>query len=1119
MTTTNTNTGFAPIEVAVVPNENIVRRYPTTDVQLEIWLSSTQSKEASCAYNEISTLEISGALDTAKLHVAVEKLVERHESLRSFISADGSQIEVRKVPAFEFKLFDWTGDSDSTVRATRREVIREFAETPFDLQRGPLLRIAVQQLANEKFNVTIVAHHIVIDGWSLGVFVRDLGAVYDSLVNGNPLELAAAPTYVDYAERMEEYSASEQGRVDEAYWLNQFQDDIPVLDLPATHPRPHLRTYRSQRHDHWLTADLVAKLRSLAAKQGCSLFGAVFTAFQGYIARLTNNTDFCIGIPTAGQPAMDMTELLGHCVNTLPLRSQVDLAASYKQRLAVTRTEMLDSFDHQRYSYGALLRKLAPPRDPSRPPMLSVSLNVDPEMDTTQMGFSGMDVSIVVEPRAYENFEWFVNGVIHGDGSIELQVQFNADLFSREAIKFYFEGFQAFIAQIVERPDASLAEHSLMTIEQREQVVCKWNETQADFHTSETLHEEFRKTASTYPDHVAVRFGDQSLTYAEVDSYTNQLAQHLADQGVESGDLIGLCIDRSAEMFTGVMAILKAGAGYVPLDPSYPADRLHYMCETANVKLVLTQDRHLELLKNFGKRCLSVDSSAEAIAASESTSFDNQSNGDDTAYVIFTSGSTGQPKGVQVAHRTVLNLLHSMNHEPGLESHESILAVTSLSFDMSVSEIFLPLTCGACLAIVDKETTIDGEKLAAAIEKYDAKLIQATPATWRLLVQSDWSGKKDLRIVSAGEPFPSDLVEPLLNRTAEVWNMYGPTETTVYSTAKRIMNADDPIVIGHPVANTQIYLLDSAGHEVPPGVEGEMFIGGAGVTQGYLNREDLTADRFVDNPWFNPFADYGNWRLYKTGDVAKHTFDGEIEYLRRNDKQVKIRGFRIELGEIERSIRTFDQGIQQAVVIVRDDSHGNPTLVAYWIGSQECQFSDTQLRDHLRGALPHYMVPKHFVRLEQMPMTSNGKVNHKALPAPNAPVQTTGDSIGPATASEKFLSEVWKEILEVDSVSLDDNFFELGGHSLLVMQVITRVQQECDVRLSPQDFLTGTLEILASQLNDSDAEAPAESTVKVTAESDEPSEPQQTSASTDTAAPETPVSNRSGFAKLRGFWN
>ena len=1110
----------------VVTDSTEVKRYPSTEAQLEIWLSSTQSPEASCAYNEISTLEVSGSLDTALLQVALEKLVERHESLRSFISPDGREVIVRENPNFEFNVFDWTGDSPATVKATSREIVRSFANAPFDLCNGPLLRVSVQKLANEKHRMTFVAHHVVIDGWSLGVFVRDLGMIYDSLTGAASCDLPEAPCYIDYSAKMEAYLQSPEGQADEAYWVQQFANDIPVLDLPVTKQRPSLRTYESDRHDHVLAPELVARIRKVGAKSGCSLFGVVFTAFQSYLSRLTGNDDFCIGIPTAGQPAMDMPDLLGHCVNILPLRSTISLEDSFVERLKKTRSEMLDAFDHQRYSYGTLLRKLSPPRDPSRPPMLSVSLNVDPVLDTSEMGFTGLDVNIEVEPRTYENFEWFVNGVIHRDGSIELQIQFNKNLFTAEAIEFYFQGFEAFLDQLAESPEAALGTHATMTIAQREKVVCRWNDTKAEFKTAETLHEEFANTVRLTPDNIAVAFHDQKLMYREVDQRANQLANHLVKQGVSPGDLVGVCVDRSAEMFTSVMAILKAGAGYVPLDPSYPIDRLAYMCSHANVKLVVSQEHHQALNAEFGKPCVIIDTHAEKIASCSTSAPVVETSRDDIAYVIFTSGSTGEPKGVRVPHQTVLNLLHSMLRQPGLQPHESILAVTSLSFDMSVSEIFLPMTCGACLAIADKATTIDGEKLASAIEKHNATLVQATPATFRLLSQSSWAGKQDLRIVSAGEPFPADLVSPLLEKTGEVWNMYGPTETTVYSTVKQITDAEAPIVIGVPVANTQIYILDANDNETPPGVEGEMFIAGSGVNSGYLNRPDLTAERFIHNPWFDPFADHCNPQMYRTGDVARYTFDGEIEYLRRNDKQVKIRGFRIELGEIEKSIRGFHDLIDQAVAVVREDSAGNPTLIAYWTADQAFNLSDADLREHLRGSLPHYMIPKHFVRLEEFPQTSNGKIDHKALPEPTAQAQVIGDIIPPATESEKYLAEIWEESLDIDGISIDDNFFELGGHSLLVMQVIAKVEEQTGTRLGPQDFLIGTLENLANQIESQPSGTrekqanPSSSASKSSVPAPTPptasdGDTQDSESNVDVATERRP----SRFSSLKGFWD
>ena len=608
-----------------------------------------------------------------------------------------------------------------------------------------------------------------------------------------------------------------------------------------------------------------------------------------------------------------------------------------------------------------------------------------------------------------------------------------------------------------------------MSVPQRQQTIVDWNATELEYPTESNLAAEFSRQATETPDKVAVVFDDTSLTYREVESRSNQIARYLQSQhAITRGDLIGICVDRSAEMLVYLYGIMKAGAGYVPLDPNYPADRLQYMCDHSGLKLIVTQSSLASRVAEFNKPQVAIDDAGDAIESLDDTVVISDTSPQDICYVIYTSGSTGKPKGVQVPHGAVVNFLYAMRETPGFTPDDSVLAVTTLSFDIAVLELYLPTIFGGRVVIVDSLTAADGKELATRLVRHDISLLQATPATWRLLIQSDWSGKEDLKVLCGGEPMPADLVAPLLDRCAELWNMYGPTETTVWSAVYKIENADDPILIGKPIGNTQIYVLDGSGREVPVGCEGEVFIGGAGVTLGYRNQPEMTAERFVGNRYRNPFADYVSDKLYKTGDLGRYRFDGNIQFLRRNDKQVKIRGFRIELEEIEQHIKSHP-AVAQNVVIVREDSPGDARLVAYLIVKENESVTSTQLRDHLRESVPFYMVPQNFVLLNEMPQTNNGKIDYKALPAPtevSEEASSSDDVALPATAAEKYLAGVWQDVLEMDDVELNDTFFDIGGHSLLAMKVIANVKEKTGVVLGPQEFLMATLEQMADRLAD-----------------------------------------------------
>lgn len=1144
---TNNFNGIAPVMVPATTNSTtsnksnsreIEKRYATTQAQLEVWLASHQSDASNCAYNEISSLIFEGDLDVDTLRKAIDQVVERHASLRSTFSDDGSEVLVYKSLPYDFQLLDLSSKDENEIQEEIVSVVQNESRTPFDLVKGPLLRVVLQKIGTQSHKLTVSAHHIVLDGWSLALFCTNLGHFYDSLSGSTTGDFSPANSYDQYAKKMSEYLASGEGKTDEAFWVDQFADEIPVLDLPTVKTRPSLRTYFGRRYDHQISSDLAERLRKVGAKSGCSLFNIMLAAFNAYVARISGNDDFCMGIPTAGQAAIDQPNLIGMCVNTMPLRTKVDIGAPFNEYMKTTRSLLLDAFDHQKYSYGTLLRKLSPPRDPSRPPMLSVSFNIDPMIDTSEMGFKGLEVEVVVEPRSFENFEWFINGVIQKDKSIEIQAQYNADLHTAQSMQFYFEGFETFLTGIADDASQKISDLKVMSIPQRQKVIADWNNTEMEYPVAATLHSEFSRQAKLTPDKTAIVFGDTSLTYIEVESRSNQIARYLIEKGVSAGDLVGICVERSAEMLVNLYGIMKTGAGYVPLDPAYPEDRLQYMCDHSQLKLVVTQESLLQQVASFGQQQIALDTLKQEINQLDSGSVENKATPEDICYVIYTSGSTGKPKGVQVPHGPVVNFLYAMQKTPGFAADESVLAVTTLSFDIATLELYLPTISGGKVVLLESAAASDGIQLAEELTQHNITLMQATPATWRLMIQSGWQGKNDLKVLCGGEPMPQDLVGPLLSRCGALWNMYGPTETTVWSTAFQITNENAQILIGKPIGNTQIFILDQFGNEVPVGCEGEVFIGGAGVTLGYRNRQDLSDERFVKNRYRNPFVDYVSDKLYKTGDLARYRFDGNIQFLRRNDKQVKVRGYRIELGEVEQAIKTHPS-VEQVVAIVREDSPGDTRLVSYFVPKPGQTMVTLKLRDHLSQSLPYYMVPQHFVELEAMPQTNNGKIDFKALPAPNTkPGEPTDSDIAlPETEPQKYLASVWQDVLDSEDVRLNDTFFEIGGHSLLVMKAIKDVHEKTGIKLSPQDFLIATLEQMAQKIESSyafkndnaetlETDTEAETSVqvaeeKVTSKNEgsltAASAKQNNNSAASKSANETP--SKGIFGVLKGFWD
>lgn len=1058
-----------------MPNSN---SYPITEAQLEVWLLSRLSREANCAFNEIASLEFQGEVCETKLKTAVGQVVLRNENLRATFDSEGANAIIHSEANFEYSVHDWTDCDDSEIESNRKQLLQDEGNKPFDLEAGPLLRLHWQKLTESRSILTFTAHHIVLDGWSLWVFCRDLGHCYDQL-NGIDVTLPAADSYRHYAKQMAEYHNGEEGKTDGEFWKRQFADSIPALDLPTDRPRAKMKTFNGERVDRVFDRELISNLRAIGAKNRSSIFHVMLTGFNAYLSRITEQGDFSIGIPTAGQNALEQHELIGHCVNTLPIRFQTDSETDLLTQLQLTRAKVIDALDHQKYTFGTMLRELAPQRDPSRPPIFSVMFNIDPEVKTDELGFQGLDVELKVEPRAFENMEWFINGVIRADGAIEFQCQFNSDLFDKETIANHLESYEALLRSFARQPNQKASDLSLLSIDQQQKTIVDWNATLLDYPTESGVHHEITKQAMRTPDRIAVRFDKVSLTYRELDQRSNQVARFLQHEGVKPRDLVGISMSRSENMLVTLLAIWKAGAGYVPLDPNYPIDRLQYMCDHSQLSFVISESQLAEQVNQLGKPILFLDDCESQVQVESCEAIEVEFAPHDTAYVIYTSGSTGKPKGVNVPHGPVVNFLLSMKQSPGFHESDRVMAVTTLSFDIAVLELYLPLISGGQVIIADAETASDGFKLADALVQNEISFLQATPATWRMLIEAGWQGGAGLKVLCGGEPMPRELVAPLLDRCGELWNMYGPTETTVWSTAFQITSPDEPIYIGKPIGNTQVYLLDRNLKPVPLGIAGEVYIGGAGVTHGYLHRDDLTTDRFVENPYYNPFAIHVSHKLYKTGDLARYKADGNIEFLRRNDKQVKVRGYRIELGEIEQAILS-NALVAQTAVIVREDTPGDVRLVAYLTvdadcespksESQEPESLSSELRNQLRDRLPHYMIPHHFVELEAFPQTNNGKVDHKALPAPMQEQADSDEGFAlPETDSEKLIASVWKELLQIDAISVDDNFFDIGGHSLLVMKSIARIDEATGIRLSPQDFLMETLEQLASRIEPSES--------------------------------------------------
>ncbi|MGE7136592.1 amino acid adenylation domain-containing protein [Luteibacter sp. NPDC031894] len=1058
----------------------LARLVPTTEAQREVWLASRLEPEASLAYNEAVSLNLKGLLDVPALEWALQGIVDRHEALRSTFSGDGEGLFVAERTTLPIAFHDLSLLAPFESDARTQAAFSRIVTTPFDLENGPLVRAELFRLAADRHLLTIAAHHIVCDGWSFGVIVRDLAALYAQRI-GKGNGPATASAFSNFALAEAAHAGSETAREDERYWLDRFAGTVPVLDLPTDRSRPRRRTFTSRREDRTLDATEVAAIKRLGAGKGASFYATLLTAFAVLLRRIAGQDDVVIGIPTAGQAAEGLDTLVGHCVNVLPLRARIDETASFASVLGSVRNDMLDAFEHQRYTLGSLLARLSLARDPSRLPLVAVLFNLDAQLDESTVSFPGLRFDVEAVPREYENFELFVNAV-QVDGGLRLECQYNADLFEGATIQGWLDAYVTLLRYAAIDPnEAAVSLPVVSDAVYRELAALQPAPT--PFPELRLAHEFFEQQADRAPERAAVRHADRALTYAALELRANRIGNALRERGIGHGALVGLSLARGIDMVAAVLGVLKSGAGYVPLDPTFPADRLAFMAEDAALAALVVDDDTALAFDFDATRVLALNSDEVARASFERPERNRRAaTPDSVAYVIFTSGSTGRPKGVRVPHRAAANFLTSMQRVPGIAPDDRLVAVTTLSFDIAFMELMLPLTSGAEIVVAGRDDVRDGGQLRRLIEDSDATMMQATPAGWRLLVDAGWRGRPAFRAVSGGEPLPVDLAEALLDRCGEVWNGYGPTETTVYSTYWRVSDPREGIYIGRPIANTTVHILDERGNHCPLGVPGEIHIGGAGVTLGYLDRPELTAEKFVSDPW----SETPDSRMYRTGDRGRWLSNGLLEHMGRLDFQVKVRGYRIEPGEIE-SVLADAPDVARAVAMAREDRPGDVRLVAYVVGREGMQPSEEALRARLRARLPDYMVPQHILVLDAIPLLPNGKIDRKALPPPVAhSVATSGERVAPRNEDERRVAAAMEAVLCLPDLDIRDDFFALGGHSLLAAQLTARLNREFGVTLSFRTlFDAPTIEQLAAAIGSQVASGVAPATDPIAHRADE----------------------------------
>ncbi|NRF38223.1 non-ribosomal peptide synthetase [Pedobacter foliorum] len=913
------NINFIEIDFNPFEDSNeIVKTVLINEAQRELWLSCIIGGEpASLAYNESVSLELTGQFDLDCFQKALQEVVNRHEALRSVISPNGEHFIIYNKISFDFGIEDLTKYSSGEQEEILNAFVKKEVNTPFDLEKPPLFKFHLHKLTPDKHYFTLVIHHIIADGWSIGIILEDLSKYYNGYLNGLTATLDSLHQISDYALEEAIFTKGDSFKKTENYWLNLYKEDIPLLDLPTDFPRPIPRSYDANRIDQPLSAELVSQLKSIGAKAGCSFVNTLLSAFEIFLSYKTGKKDVVIGLPSAGQSATEMFNLVGHCVNLMPLRSTVDKSISFNEYLRNRKTAFFDAYEHQQISFGQLIKKLNIKRDPSRIPLIPIMFNIDMGMDSA-VSFDNLTHKLISNPRDYETFEIFLNAT-ESQGAFILEWTYNTQLFKASSIKLNLEEFETLLSSLASTPDNTIA----LSFPQKDSRQLTTNiENDLALTSDKTLTAFIDEIANKYGNKVAISFKDATIDYKSLIEKSNQLASLLAEKGIGIGDVVGLSIDRSLEMIVSLIGILKSGATYLPLDPEYPIERVEFMLNDSSAKVLLTSTAYKERYQTAAREI--VIEEIWPLLGNYNKISPKQPDINSLAYILYTSGSTGRPKGVKISHRNLMNFLSSMTNSPGIDFNDRLLAITTISFDIAGLELYLPLICGAEVIIADSEQVKDGRLLLNLMQEKSITIMQATPSSWQMIIDSGWNQKYQLKVLTGGEALPKELATQLLDLSSQVWNMYGPTETTIWSSIKQVQSTDKLITIGAPIRQTQIYILDENLNQLPPLEVGEIYIGGEGVASGYLNRPELTNEKFIADP----FSTKTGAKLYGTGDLGKLLENGEFQCLGRIDQQVKIRGHRIELGEIESKISLLD-GIKQSVVVAKEDSLTDKRLIAY----------------------------------------------------------------------------------------------------------------------------------------------------------------------------------------------
>jgi len=1019
---------------------------PLSYAQQRLWFLN-QMDPNNAAYSMLFLLRMEGEVDAAALERSLLQIVLRHESLRTcFVQREGTPYTVigdgREWRLERRALDQYEGES---LESAASRFYASTVEDPFDLEKGPLFRAYLLSVGSGEHVLALSIHHIISDGWSIGVLVAELVENYRALCARESLRVQElAVQYADYADWQRRWLESGVLERQMQYWNKQLESAPDVVIFPPDHRRVGDGGSKGRRIKRVFSAELAKELGEFSRSHDSTPFMTMLSTFLLLLSRYSGQKDVVVGSPSANRNRTELSELIGFFVNNLVLRVQVDDGISFLELLKRVREATLSAYEHPDVPFDLLVRSLQNDRNPDYSPLFQTMFTLQ-NFPLEEMKLPGLRVSPLELADSIARFDLSAE-VYPYRGELLVYFDYRADLYDEATIDELLESFEHILRSVIHDPHVAVDVVPLMRRDAADALLAWGNDTQVEM-TGLSVHEALEHFAEKTPDKIAVRAGNKALNYAELNVQADAMAEQLRLSGVGRGGLVPVCLKRSTELLVALLAVLKTGAAYVPLDPIYPRDRIVGILEDVKPVVVITERELVSLVDGDAERCILVDEidfTAKADSERHSDASHERATQDDLAYVIFTSGSTGRPKGVEISHGALTNFLESMHRVPGFTSDDRILAVTTVSFDIAGLELLLPIYAGG--EVIVALAPGDLPTLLADLERERPTILQATPALWQMLVSAGWEGDAELKMLCGGEALSPQLASELIPRGKALWNMYGPTETTIWSSALQVSDVDGASVpIGGPIGNTTFYALDSKMEPVPFGVAGELFIGGTGVARGYFRRPELTAERFV----VAPFGD--GERLYRTGDLVRRRRDGALEFIGRTDFQVKLRGFRIELGEIEHALRQQPE-VAECVVLLRD-VNGQKELVAYVVARDGAVVSYSHLRQRLRERLPEYMVPAKAVVLAQFPRLPNGKLDRSRLPQPEADEHVIERAHEHAlNETETAITRVFRELLGTERIGAEQRFFDLGAHSLMLVKAHDKLRREIDPELKLVSF-------------------------------------------------------------------